>query len=242
MESVFDTSAGLPLHPLVVHFAVVLLPLATTGVLVSIYWSWFRRRYLSLSVVGVLLGTGATVVAKQSGEALARRLGLPVQHANYGTYLTYTSLFFLLLSAFWYWQSRQEALRPTPLLQYVTTTVGVLVLILAILTGHTGAEAVWKGRLNSTASASASTSSGSSTGSITKDEVAKHKSATNCWSIINGKVYNLTKWINQHPGGPVVIESLCGKDGSAGFNGQHGGQQNPQNELAKFYLSDLKKN
>ena len=78
MESVFDTIAGLPLHPLVVHFAVVLLPLATTGVLISIYWLGCRRRYLSLSVVGVLLGTGATVVAKQSGEALARRLGLPV--------------------------------------------------------------------------------------------------------------------------------------------------------------------
>ena len=106
MESLFDTIAGLPVHPLVVHFAVVLLPLATAGVIASALFSKIRTRYLGLSVLGVFFGTGAAFVAKQSGEALAARVGLPVRHADLGTYLLITSGVFLLISAFWYWQGR----------------------------------------------------------------------------------------------------------------------------------------
>jgi cytochrome b involved in lipid metabolism len=69
--------------------------------------------------------------------------------------------------------------------------------------------------------------------------VATHNSATSCWSVVNGKVYNLTSWINQHPGGKQAILGMCGKDGSAAFNGQHGGQARPANELASFYIGML---
>ena len=37
MSSLLDTIAGLPVHPLVVHFAVVLLPLATFALIIAIY-------------------------------------------------------------------------------------------------------------------------------------------------------------------------------------------------------------
>lgn len=74
---------------------------------------------------------------------------------------------------------------------------------------------------------------------ITMADVAKHASQSSCWSAINGKVYNLTAWINQHPGGSEAILSLCGSDGSAAFNDQHGGQRRPENELAGFYVGDL---
>ena len=53
MASLFDTIAGLPVHPLVVHFAVVLLPLATAGVIASALVPKIRTRYLGLSVLGV---------------------------------------------------------------------------------------------------------------------------------------------------------------------------------------------
>ncbi len=69
--------------------------------------------------------------------------------------------------------------------------------------------------------------------------VAKHNNETSCWSAINSKVYDLTSWISQHPGGSKQILSICGKDGSATFNGQHEGERRPENELAGFLLGDL---
>ncbi|MDB4984469.1 MAG: conserved rane protein of unknown function [Patescibacteria group bacterium] len=75
----------------------------------------------------------------------------------------------------------------------------------------------------------------------TMAQVATHKDATSCWTTINGNVYDVTAWINQHPGGPGRILALCGTDGSAAFNGQHGGQARPASELASFKIGVLAK-
>ena len=71
-------------------------------------------------------------------------------------------------------------------------------------------------------------------------DISAHNTALSCWSAINGKAYDLTSWINQHPGGSQAILSICGIDGSAAFNAQHGGQSRPEQELASFYIGDLK--
>ena len=78
-----------------------------------------------------------------------------------------------------------------------------------------------------------------SASSYTLAEVATHNNPSSCWRAINGKVYNLTSWINQHPGGPEHILSICGIDGSSAFNAQHGGQSRPESELARFYIGTL---
>lgn len=70
-------------------------------------------------------------------------------------------------------------------------------------------------------------------------EVAQHKDATSCWTTINGGVYDLTQWINQHPGGPEAILSICGIDGSSAFNEQHAGQARPEQELASLKIGTL---
>lgn len=75
---------------------------------------------------------------------------------------------------------------------------------------------------------SASNTSSSSAKSYTKAEVATHATTASCWTIINGNVYDVTSWISQHPGGSQAIKGLCGIDGSAAFNGQHGGQPRPE--------------
>lgn len=80
--------------------------------------------------------------------------------------------------------------------------------------------------------------SGSAT--YTMANVAHHNSGSSCWTAINGGVYDVTSWINQHPGGPGAILSLCGTDGSTAFNGQHGGQRRPEQELASFKIGILK--
>lgn len=79
----------------------------------------------------------------------------------------------------------------------------------------------------------------SSGGNITGATVAEHNSRESCWSSINGNVYDLTSWIPQHPGGEQAILQLCGKDGSAKFNGMHGGSATQENILAGFKIGVL---
>ena len=75
----------------------------------------------------------------------------------------------------------------------------------------------------------------------TMAKVKENNSAASCWSVINGNVYNLTQWINSHPGGPSVIRGLCGVDGTSSFNGKHRGQGNPTATLASYLLGPLAK-
>jgi hypothetical protein len=75
----------------------------------------------------------------------------------------------------------------------------------------------------------------------TMANVKKNNSAASCWSLINGNVYNLTTWINSHPGGPSAIRGICGVDGSSSFNGRHAGQSNPKENLAGYLLGPLAK-
>ena len=75
----------------------------------------------------------------------------------------------------------------------------------------------------------------------TMAKVKENNSANSCWSVINGNVYNLTQWINSHPGGPSVIRGLCGVDGTASFNGKHRGQGSPTATLASYLLGPLAK-
>lgn len=73
-------------------------------------------------------------------------------------------------------------------------------------------------------------------GGYTTADVAAHNSKSSCWSIINGNVYDLTSWIPKHPGGENAILQLCGTDGSAKFNGQHGGAAKQAGILAGFKI------
>jgi cytochrome b involved in lipid metabolism len=54
-------------------------------------------------------------------------------------------------------------------------------------------------------------------------------------------VYNVTNWINQHPGGSSRILALCGKNGTFMFDGKHSGQSAPENVLASYQIGVLKK-
>lgn len=76
-------------------------------------------------------------------------------------------------------------------------------------------------------------------GTFTLAEVATRNTESNCYSAINGVVYDLTAWINKHPGGSREILRICGKDGSNAFNGQHGGDAKPERILAGFEVGVL---
>lgn len=53
---------------------------------------------------------------------------------------------------------------------------------------------------------------------LTASVVATHKTQNNCWIIVSGKVYNVTSYINFHPGGTTAMVNQCGKDATVAFN------------------------
>jgi cytochrome b involved in lipid metabolism len=75
---------------------------------------------------------------------------------------------------------------------------------------------------------------------FTAQEVAKHDSRQSCYSIIRGNVYDLTNYIDKHPGGPDNILSICGKDGTDLFNAVHGGKKKQEDLLRSFQIGKLK--
>ena len=77
--------------------------------------------------------------------------------------------------------------------------------------------------------------------SYTMAQVSANKSAAKCWSVINGDVYDLTKWVNAHPGGAGAILSLCGTDGTQDFNAMHRSQGRPISVLGNYLLGPLAK-
>jgi len=73
----------------------------------------------------------------------------------------------------------------------------------------------------------------------TMADVATHADASSCWTAINGQVYDLTAWISKHPGGAANILRICGIDGTAGFEQQHGSQTRPEAILGSFKIGVL---
>lgn len=53
---------------------------------------------------------------------------------------------------------------------------------------------------------------------ISLHEVKQHNKPDDCWVIIHGKVYDLTKFLPYHPGSPHVILNVAGKDATHQFD------------------------
>ena len=79
------------------------------------------------------------------------------------------------------------------------------------------------------------------TSGYTMAQVAANNSAKSCWAVIEGSVYNLTAWINSHPGGTGAIISLCGTEATSSFNAQHANQSRPSSRLSGYLLGPLAK-
>jgi len=73
----------------------------------------------------------------------------------------------------------------------------------------------------------------------TMDDVKKKNTSAACWTVIDGNIYDLTKWIPVHRGGPQAITFLCGKDGTSSFKAQHEGASTPMSVLANYVIGPL---
>jgi L-lactate dehydrogenase (cytochrome) len=56
---------------------------------------------------------------------------------------------------------------------------------------------------------------------LSMDDVAKHNSKEDCWVVLYGKAYDLTKFARVHPGGAKLIIDAAGKDATALFDPIH---------------------
>jgi cytochrome b involved in lipid metabolism len=89
--------------------------------------------------------------------------------------------------------------------------------------------------------ASATPTPTATTSGYTMAQVAANNSAKSCWAVIEGSVYNLTAWINSHPGGTGAIISLCGTEATSSFKGKHSNQSRPTAQLSGYLLGPLAK-
>lgn len=69
--------------------------------------------------------------------------------------------------------------------------------------------------------------------------VAKHASKSDCWTIVNGSVYNITSYVPVHPGGVAEIVKACGVDSTDLFNSIMQHERQADSELASLKIGVL---
>jgi uncharacterized membrane protein len=152
----FDLINGVPVHPLVVHAVVVLLPLAIIGTIAIVVRPQWRRRYGPLVVLGALAATVLIPVATSSGEALQERVGNPGDHAELGDQLIWFAIPLLVLSAALVYLDRRKTQGKPPVGPHsLTTVVAVLAVVSALAAGvqvyrvgDSGARAAWGDKIS----------------------------------------------------------------------------------------------
>ncbi|OZJ01972.1 hypothetical protein BZG36_04989 [Bifiguratus adelaidae] len=74
---------------------------------------------------------------------------------------------------------------------------------------------------------------------LTAADVAGHTTRGDIWVSVHGKVYNVTNFLEEHPGGEEVLLDEAGKDATEAF--EDVGHSDEARELLKtFYVADLK--
>jgi cytochrome b involved in lipid metabolism len=56
---------------------------------------------------------------------------------------------------------------------------------------------------------------------LTREEVAKNNTEDSLWVIVDHKVYDVTDFLDAHPGGSVVLQQVAGQDATQAFYNLH---------------------
>lgn len=76
---------------------------------------------------------------------------------------------------------------------------------------------------------------------VTRQELALHNTVDDCWVAVNGKVYNVTPYLDFHPGGVEEMMRGAGKDATTIFNEVHQ-YVNYSSMLRKCFVGELASN
>lgn len=156
--------AGLPLHPLVVHAAVVLVPLTMVAAVTISFWPTGRRRYGTLTGISSLISVAAVILADASGDDLIERLPEPpavlTGHELYGSAVVFPTIAVVIGIGLLLVSDRladRAPSEPDPaivrkrarVLRLLGMAINVMSAVMGVtlvfLTGHSGAFAVWGG-------------------------------------------------------------------------------------------------
>ena len=146
-----ETVVGIPLHPLVVHAVVVLVPLAALGtVLITLVPRW-RSAYGWLVVAASAVSLALVPVATRAGRNLEDSLGLggPVaakvnEHQQMGERVIWAVGAMLVLDLVVMMAHRSgRPSRQVSGIAALASVAAITALTLVVLTGHLGSEAVW---------------------------------------------------------------------------------------------------
>ncbi len=74
---------------------------------------------------------------------------------------------------------------------------------------------------------------------ISKKEVLLHNTPSDCWVIIFNDVYDLTPFVEKHPGGSRIILTRAGEDATSYFQTKHWGDEKIKKYLQKFLIGTL---
>lgn len=151
-----STFNGLPAHPMLVHFIVVLAPLAAILAILCALWPAARRRLVWLTLVLAGVTAVLTPIAAEAGEWLEHRVeeseALEV-HEHLGKTMLYFALA-LLVAAILLAVVHVRAERGKPLSTVLSALIAVFIVVAGVATtvqvfriGHSGAESVWSDAL-----------------------------------------------------------------------------------------------
>lgn len=73
---------------------------------------------------------------------------------------------------------------------------------------------------------------------FTRQEVSLHNTRDSCYTIVHGKVYDITHYMEEHPGGVDLMFRHAGRDCTADFEAIFHSQKARQ-MLEQFYVGDL---
>jgi len=138
---------GIPLHPLIVHVTVVVLPLAFLMVIATLISKWFRK--YDLLTFGVLIvGTGSAFMASFAGQNLAMSIGVSLEHAQPGLFVPVASMVTTVFFGLWIWSRRLSVETKAAVITKGAFSALVVVgvsatLVLTVLAGHSGAKLSW---------------------------------------------------------------------------------------------------
>ncbi|RZC38028.1 cytochrome b5 [Asbolus verrucosus] len=73
---------------------------------------------------------------------------------------------------------------------------------------------------------------------VTLDEVSWHDSPGDCWIIIYDRIYDITDFLDEHPGGSDILLEYAGRDASVAFRGS-GHSAQALRALDRFTIGEL---
>ena len=142
------TIFGLPLHPLVVHATVVLVPLTALLVILTAVSPRVRAWAGPLPLIGAVICTALAPLSTSTGENLEHSLPHSAaieRHAELGDMLIWFSLGMLVVSASTYFLHRRGSVGKglSSALMVLGVVAGIATMVQVVLIGHSGAKAVW---------------------------------------------------------------------------------------------------